>query len=481
MPGRKRLEFTFLASLVTIFKYTSELTLPFTITAMSSPQDGGTVESVCTLNGSVPVENAGKSGNNDFAWTDEQYGNILGAFFIGYSISTIGSAFATQKYGFYPLIKVLCFGSATTTLLFPFVVRRSYQLGCLLRVLLGIFSGPYVPALQGSWYWWGIPSELTTNIAIQSAGVTIGNILGSVGSGMIIDSFGWEYCYYVAGTCQIFVGLLWAAMVDPKPDREREAFGFCGIKKLKISSRMSKEEKSLIKHSRPASLLTTELRDIPFRSIIIDPQVLLALLGLFSFNLIMSSTISVPTYLTRAFGLPLSIVTYVFGTVALGCLIASLPSALIVDKLRKKYSTTFVRKSMIVFFWILMLPSVCCIKIFGCNFVGVSVLFSIYIISTAACGIAGILPIAAELSANFGPIVTGFAGGIGNFAGFASTSLMVYLLKDKNQDDPANWNQFFVAPVGFFTVFMGFFLAFGKIEVRPWAKKRTTNFPFLLK
>ena len=205
MPGKKRLEFTFLTSLVTIFNYTSQLTLPFTITVMSAPEDSVSVDSICTLNQSVSlVENVERAGKSDFSWTNEQYGNILGAYFIGYSISTVASAFVTQKFGFYPLIKVLCFGSATTTFLFPYVIRRSFHLGFLLRILLGIFSGPYVPALQGSWYWWGVQIEITTNMAIQSAGVTIGNILGSVGTGVIVDLYGWEYCFYIADTCQIF-------------------------------------------------------------------------------------------------------------------------------------------------------------------------------------------------------------------------------------------------------------------------------------
>ena len=245
MGGRKRLEYTFLTSFFTIFHYISQLTLPFTITVMSNSQNGDKVESICTFNQSVAVEIGERVETSDFAWTNEQYGNILGAYFIGYSISTVASAFAAQKFGFYPLIKILCFGSATTTFLFPYVIRRSFILGFLLRILQGIFSGPYVPALQGSWYWWGIPSEITTNIAIQTGGVTIGNILGSVGTGIIIDLYGWEYCFYIAGTCQIFVGILWIILVDPKPEKERDSFDFCGMKKLKISSRMSIEEKSL--------------------------------------------------------------------------------------------------------------------------------------------------------------------------------------------------------------------------------------------
>jgi hypothetical protein len=47
--------------------------------------------------------------------------------------------------------------------------------------------------------------------------------------------------------------------------------------------------------------------------------------------------------------------------------------------------------------------------------------------------VSGVVPIAAELSANYGSLVTGFVGSFGNFAGFASTKLMMFLLEGKNQ------------------------------------------------
>ena len=47
--------------------------------------------------------------------------------------------------------------------------------------------------------------------------------------------------------------------------------------------------------------------------------------------------------------------------------------------------------------------------------------------------VSGVVPIAAELSANYGSLVTGFVGSFGNFAGYASTKLMMFLLGGKNQ------------------------------------------------
>ena len=328
--GRKRFKFTFLTALVTIFHYISQLTLPFTITVMSQPPEEDS-QSICAGNSSISEERR-EMGSTEFAWTNQMYGNILGAYFIGYSVSSILSSFAVQKFGFYPLVKLLCFGSASATFLFPFVIKRSFYLGVILRICQGIFSGPYVPAFQGSWYWWGIPSEITTNIAIQTGGVTLGNIFGSVGNGFVIRWLGWEYSFYFAGASQVLVGVFWVLLVDPKPETERSDFGFCSWKKLKIASAMTPDEKQLLKASRPLSKMTTKLSEIPFKAILIDPQVHLAVFGSFSVNLIlMSCMTNTPTYLKRAFGLPIETITMCFGSIALGCLILNVLTAVFGD------------------------------------------------------------------------------------------------------------------------------------------------------
>ena len=225
--------------------------------------------------------------------------------------------------------------NAVITFLFPILVSTpgaGLKMGIIARVLLGASSGPLMPALQGSWYWWGIPSEITTNIAIQTGGVTLGNIFGSVGTGYIIRRLGWEYCFYFAGASQVFIGLLWVLLVDPKPETERSDYGLCSWKKLKIASAMTKDEKLLIKASRPPSTMTTKLNEIPFQAILTDPQVYLAAFGSFAVSLnLLSCMTNTPTYLKRAFGLPIETITMFFGSIALGCLVLNVVTALFGD------------------------------------------------------------------------------------------------------------------------------------------------------
>ena len=52
---------------------------------------------------------------------------------------------------------------------------------------------------KGSWYWWGLPSEISVAIAVQTAGITIGNCLGAVGTVFIIDKYNWEMSFYISG------------------------------------------------------------------------------------------------------------------------------------------------------------------------------------------------------------------------------------------------------------------------------------------
>jgi hypothetical protein len=45
--------------------------------------------------------------------------------------------------------------------------------------------------------------------------------------------------------------------------------------------------------------------------------------------------------------------------------------------------------------------------------------------------------------------------------------------------DPESWNIVFLLPVGLYTIFIVVFLTFGRIEVRPWARKNDEEYQSL--
>ena len=52
-------------------------------------------------------------------WSAQQYGTMLGAFYVGYVASMIPGAILAQKFGFYPVITGVAFVNGLTTFAFP--------------------------------------------------------------------------------------------------------------------------------------------------------------------------------------------------------------------------------------------------------------------------------------------------------------------------------------------------------------------------
>ena len=71
--------------------------------------------------------------------------------------------------------------------------------GLATQVLLGMTSSAIFPGLQGSFYWWSVPSEITQSISIQGGGVGVGSCLAAIITGTILKYLSWEFVFYVNG------------------------------------------------------------------------------------------------------------------------------------------------------------------------------------------------------------------------------------------------------------------------------------------
>ena len=137
--------------------------------------------------------------------------------------------------------------NAVITFLFPILVSTpgaGLKMGIIARVLLGASSGPLMPALQGSWYWWATPDEITTVIAIQTTGIVLGNCIGQGVMGVVSSSMGWQAAFYLPGAVMFAVTLLWVMMVHDKPERgESNGKVTCFVRrKFAISHRITSDE-----------------------------------------------------------------------------------------------------------------------------------------------------------------------------------------------------------------------------------------------
>lgn len=75
------------------------------------------------------------SNSEKLNWSATEYGNMLAAFYYGYSIGMLPTALLTQKVGFYPVLGLAGVLNGILTMLYPFAVQKSYNMGLFLNFI----------------------------------------------------------------------------------------------------------------------------------------------------------------------------------------------------------------------------------------------------------------------------------------------------------------------------------------------------------
>lgn len=162
-----------------------------------------------------------------------------------------------------------------------------------------------MPALQGSFYWWAVHSEITFSLAIQCAGLGLGSAVGAIATGLLIKFFNWQMSFYVLGMVMLAMSLLWILFADGKPEEGRKQRAKANfLTKLKIAYRMPDSEVQFILADRPDKKTSTSLRDVPWRKIFTTYQIPIAALAWFGIQyMAYNAANNMPTYLERAHGM----------------------------------------------------------------------------------------------------------------------------------------------------------------------------------
>ena len=98
---------------------------------------------------------------------------------------------------------------AILTFAFPMMIRQSYMLGLIARILLGSLHSGWFPAVQGAWGAWA-PDEEKDQLIMTGF---VGAILGSTGvtsiGGVIVTKYGWSAIFYVSAAMTLLWAILW--------------------------------------------------------------------------------------------------------------------------------------------------------------------------------------------------------------------------------------------------------------------------------
>lgn len=187
----------------------------------------------------------------EFDWSPKLQGFILSSFFYGYIITQIPGGWLAAKYGGKNLFGFGILMTALLTLVTPFAARYNVYLLTSLRMAEGLFEGVTFPCIHAIWRKWAPPLERSKLATISFSGPFAGTVIGMPLSGILAQSFGWPWVFYVFGIFGIVWSFFWFILVTDSPGEHP-----------KISREELNYIESSLKHDKP----DRQVENVPWKS-----------------------------------------------------------------------------------------------------------------------------------------------------------------------------------------------------------------------
>ncbi|NXA24540.1 S17A4 protein, partial [Ibidorhyncha struthersii] len=152
-----------------------------------------------------------------YDWSAETQGIILSSFFYGYSLTQALGGYCSGLFGGKPVLGSGLLLSSMLTLLVPRAAELGVSFLIGLQVLLGLAEGVIFPAQYTLWAKWAPPLERGRLMNIADAGCTFGTFIALLVAGIICQSLGWPFVFYIFGGIGCAWCLCWFLLVYEDP------------------------------------------------------------------------------------------------------------------------------------------------------------------------------------------------------------------------------------------------------------------------
>eukprot|EP00095_Tigriopus_kingsejongensis_P002637 maker-scaffold441_size170131-snap-gene-0.28 protein:Tk02637 transcript:maker-scaffold441_size170131-snap-gene-0.28-mRNA-1 annotation:"hypothetical protein TcasGA2_TC006625" len=219
--GSCRMVFVFLGFLGFANAYAMRVNLSLAIVAMVNhtavtPPDAHNATDVCPLP-PVPTNSTQPNEDGVFNWDSRAQGNLLSAFYWGYVVFQVPGGRLSEKYGGKWVFSVGILGTALFTILTPWAANYSYASFMMVRILEGLFEGVTFPSMHAMLAKWATPLERSRMASYIYAGSQIGTALAAPITGILCQTLGWEYVFYLFGGLGVVWFGFWAALIHDSP------------------------------------------------------------------------------------------------------------------------------------------------------------------------------------------------------------------------------------------------------------------------
>ncbi|KAM9268015.1 LOW QUALITY PROTEIN: sodium-dependent phosphate transport protein 3-like, partial [Morus bassanus] len=152
-----------------------------------------------------------------YNWSAETQGIVLSSFFYGYGLTQALGGYCSGLFGGKPILGSGLLLSSVLTLLVPQAAEFGVSFLIGLQVLLGLAEGVIFPAQYTLWAKWAPPLERSRLMNITDAGCTFGTFIALLVAGIICQSLGWPFVFYIFGGVGCAWCLCWFLLVYEDP------------------------------------------------------------------------------------------------------------------------------------------------------------------------------------------------------------------------------------------------------------------------
>lgn len=162
--------------------------------------------------------------NQALGVTSEVFGLAAGIFFIGYALFEVPSNLLLQRIAANKWIGALLFCWGLLTLLLAFSPNATFVV--VLRFLLGVFEGGFVPGMLLVLTRWLPTAQRGRAVALTTLAVPLAAIIGGPLAGSLLQLklaglSGWHWMFLVEGTATVVFALVWIRIIPRGPEQAR--------------------------------------------------------------------------------------------------------------------------------------------------------------------------------------------------------------------------------------------------------------------
>lgn len=387
-----------------------------------------------------------------YKWDQKTQGNILGAYFYGYLLTSLPAGLLAEQFGPKLLVAVSFVASAITTAVTPVLAEVGAWAVIASRAVIGILAGFVYPCLHNLISRWIPPNERGKVIACIAGGSTFGTVITWPLAGIITEKFGWASSFYVSAAFVLVIAIIWEYLIEDSPAQHKN---------------ITAEEKQFIEESFGGTVSKAKSKP-PFGKVLTSlPYLSLLMLHYGNFWGMNFFITQAPKFMNEVLGFNLSNSGFLSSLPYLARMFSGFLFGYIGDLIRTKelMSTTAIRKSFCLFSH--LIPGAILVAL---PFIGQNPLVCVALI-VACLGVNGASTItnlvnAQDLAPNFVATLYGMMNFIGTTAGFTAPMLVAHFTAEKNTME--EWKNVFLISAAIYIISGVIFIFFGSGKVQSW-------------